>query len=70
MISRDDSGKIIDRYWRDTVLVWPAETGQPIDSADIEIRTRYEDFVGSFVMHCHILDHDDRGMMEKVNILP
>ena len=69
VISRDDSGKIIDRYWRDTVLVWPAETGQPIDSADIEIRTRYEDFAGSFVMHCHILDHEYRGMMEKVNIL-
>ena len=68
VLTRDDDGKIIDRYWRDTVLVWPADAGQDPADAVVEIRTRYEDFTGSFVMHCHILDHEDRGMMEKINI--
>ena len=68
VITRDDSGNIIDRYWRDTMLVWPADAGQDPEEAVVEIRTRYEDFKGSFVMHCHILDHEDRGMMEKVEI--
>ncbi|OLL28164.1 copper oxidase [Burkholderia sp. SRS-W-2-2016] len=33
------------------------------------MRTKYEDFTGEFVMHCHILDHEDRGMMENVSIV-
>jgi len=68
VLTRDKSGKIVDRYWRDTVMVWPASVGQDPSDAEVEIRTRYEDFTGSFLMHCHILDHGDRGMMEKVNI--
>lgn len=70
IITRDDNGNIIDRYWRDTVLVFPPDAGQDPAEAEIEIRTRYEKFSGAFVMHCHILDHEDRGMMEKVEILP
>lgn len=35
----------------------------------IVMRTKYEDFTGEFVMHCHILDHEDRGMMENVSIV-
>lgn len=68
VITRNETGKIIDRYWRDTIMVWPADVGQDPATSQVEIRTRYEDYVGSFVMHCHILDHEDRGMMEKVTI--
>ncbi|WP_345817185.1 multicopper oxidase domain-containing protein (plasmid) [Paraburkholderia sp. PREW-6R] len=32
-------------------------------------RTRYEDFTGEFVMHCHILDHEDAGMMQNIEVL-
>jgi len=35
----------------------------------LSMRTVYEDFTGEFVMHCHILDHEDRGMMENVSIV-
>jgi FtsP/CotA-like multicopper oxidase with cupredoxin domain len=42
--------------WKDTVLV---RVGNPL-----KLRTRYETFTGKFVMHCHILDHEDQGMME------
>ncbi|WP_250455425.1 multicopper oxidase domain-containing protein [Caballeronia sp. ATUFL_M2_KS44] len=35
----------------------------------LTMRTVYQDFTGEFVMHCHILDHEDRGMMENVKIM-
>ena len=30
----------------------------------IFVRSHYKKFEGDFVMHCHILDHEDQGMME------
>jgi L-ascorbate oxidase len=33
------------------------------------MRTIYQDFTGEFVMHCHISDHEDHGMMENVSIV-
>lgn len=35
----------------------------------LTMRTVYEDYTGEFVMHCHILDHEDRGMMENVQVV-
>lgn len=32
------------------------------------MRTRFVDFNGSYVLHCHILAHEDRGMMLQVNL--
>ncbi len=47
--------------WKDTILV---HQGTPI-----EMMSRYTDFTGAFVLHCHILDHEDQGMMQKVEIV-
>lgn len=47
--------------WRDTIM-----TGT---DAIITIRTRYNRYIGSFVLHCHILDHEDQGMMQNVQIV-
>ena len=33
------------------------------------MRTRYQRYIGRFVIHCHILDHEDQGMMELVEIV-
>lgn len=46
--------------WQDTVAV-PA-------GGTVVFRTRFEDFDGRYVMHCHILPHEDTGMMINVNI--
>ena len=46
--------------WRDTLII---EKRKPE-----RILTRYEDFKGKFVLHCHILDHEDQGMMQNVRI--
>jgi FtsP/CotA-like multicopper oxidase with cupredoxin domain len=47
--------------WKDTLLI-PA--GQRIN-----IYTQYLDYIGQFVMHCQILDHEDLGMMEVVEMV-
>ena len=67
VIFRNESGVIVDRIWKDTILVDELNDAQ---TNNIEIRSRYEDFTGAFVTHCHILDHEDHGMMEKVVIEP
>lgn len=50
----------LDPIWKDTYFV------QEDDS--IIIKTVYKDFIGDFVLHCHILDHEDQGMMQCVRI--
>ncbi|MDJ0591786.1 MAG: multicopper oxidase family protein [Pleurocapsa sp. MO_226.B13] len=46
--------------WRDTVLVKRGET--------VRIRIPFNDFAGKTVYHCHILDHEDLGMMGNLAI--
>lgn len=36
----------------------------------VHIRTTYDRYIGEYVIHCHILDHEDSGMMANVLILP
>lgn len=40
-----------------------------ISDAIITIRTRYSRYIGQYVLHCHILDHEDQGMMQNVQIV-
>ena len=56
----DPAGKP-EVVWKDTVLVPPA--------TNMLIYTQYTDYIGQFVMHCHILDHEDLGMMEIVEVV-
>lgn len=35
----------------------------------ITLRTRYERYIGEYVLHCHILDHEDQGMMQNVAVV-
>ncbi|RZM79114.1 multicopper oxidase family protein [Leptolyngbya iicbica] len=48
--------------WKDTVGLKGYET--------VTIRVRFEDFIGRTVYHCHILDHEDQGMMGILDIQP
>jgi len=47
--------------WKDTVFVQPGHL--------VQIRSRYQRYIGDFVLHCHILDHEDQGMMQNVRIV-
>jgi FtsP/CotA-like multicopper oxidase with cupredoxin domain len=55
--------------WKDTIWVKNAGT-TAAGMYHIAIRTRYERYIGEFVLHCHILDHEDQGMMQNVEIVP
>jgi FtsP/CotA-like multicopper oxidase with cupredoxin domain len=50
-----------ETVWRDTILV---RQGVPV-----YFFTRYTDYIGTFVYHCHILDHEDQGMMELLEVV-
>ncbi|MDX1396227.1 MAG: multicopper oxidase domain-containing protein [Gemmatimonadota bacterium] len=45
--------------WMDTVPI-------PRNGGRVVFRTRFDDFVGTWVHHCHILAHEDMGMMQLV----
>src|SRR5690349_21994894 len=34
-----------------------------------KMRTHFADFAGKFVNHCHILAHEDRGMMQLIEVV-
>ncbi|MBR0872251.1 multicopper oxidase domain-containing protein [Bradyrhizobium tropiciagri] len=46
--------------WKDTLFIRQGYTAF--------VRTRYQRYIGDFVLHCHILDHEDQGMMQNVRI--
>ena len=61
--------------WKDTLWIKsivPA-TALPPGAKDgyytIKMRTRYERYIGEYVLHCHILDHEDQGMMQNVQVV-
>lgn len=35
---------------------------------EIVVRTRFQKLVGPYVLHCHILGHEDNGMMGVINV--
>jgi hypothetical protein len=35
-----------------------------------KMRSRFVDYAGYYVLHCHILAHEDRGMMTVVEVSP
>jgi FtsP/CotA-like multicopper oxidase with cupredoxin domain len=45
---------------------WPILDGPP---GHVKIRSRFVDFPGTYVLHCHILGHEDRGMMQLVKVM-
>ncbi len=49
------------RAWRDVVNIPAYET--------VRIRIPFRDFAGKTVYHCHILDHEDQGMMGIVEMV-
>ena len=44
----------------------PQLNGEP---SEVEILMEFEDFPGSYVNHCHILFHEDAGMMAVVRVI-
>ncbi len=47
---------------------WPGSG--PYPSITVRMDFRDPQIAGTFVFHCHILDHEDAGMMEKIQVNP
>lgn len=78
----DNAGGVVDpQYpglkgvWKDTLWVkdlinnpadFPSKLGTSMYT--LKVRTRYQRYIGVYVLHCHILDHEDQGMMQNVEI--
>jgi len=54
------SAGFVDEGWKDTVLVMPGES--------VKVLVRFEDFAGTFLYHCHNLEHEDAGMMRNYRV--
>ena len=79
-------GKQSDHIWWDVfpipsgrvVTGVQATTGQSGGSGTTSVtipgyfkmRSRFVDYTGQYVIHCHILAHEDRGMMTVVSVVP
>ena len=61
VIDRSD-GKPIAPGWKDTVNVPAGES--------VRVRIPFRDLAGKAVYHCHILDHEDLGMMGVIETRP
>ncbi|HEX5498443.1 MAG TPA: multicopper oxidase domain-containing protein, partial [Thermomicrobiales bacterium] len=63
----DEQGNLVNILdkpeWRDVVSV-------PRNGGRVVFRSRFPDYVGTFVNHCHILLHEDHGMMQAVEVTP
>ncbi len=44
----------------------PPTAGRKPGLSTTDIRTRFDDYSGAYVLHCHFLGHEDRGMMTNV----
>lgn len=61
--------------WQDTIVLPPSFDATTVHGlkvrryGHVKIRHRFVDFPGKFVLHCHILGHEDRGMMQLVEVI-
>ena len=49
------------------VPFWDGNSGDPFPSVTLRIDFRGND-IGDFVFHCHILNHEDQGMMNIIRV--
>ncbi len=54
--------------WKD-VAVTQSRVTDSLSNGSALAYTYYQKFWGGFVLHCHILNHEDQGMMQRVNIV-
>jgi len=58
--------------WQDTIIIPNAtfnSDGSLKQAGQVVIRHRFPQITGKFVLHCHILGHEDRGMMQLLEVV-
>ena len=64
IVSRSGGRNLVFPYeagWKDTVLVMPLET--------VRVLVQFDRYPGTFLLHCHNLQHEDMGMMLNVEVI-
>jgi len=56
--------------WRDTVILPAWDGAGPYPTVKLRLDFRDPSIAGVFPFHCHILDHEDAGMMATVQVNP
>lgn len=65
-----DGQPVNDPAIRDTVRVPYWSGSGPYPSVKLSMDFRDPNISGTFVYHCHILDHEDLGMMGEIQVVP
>jgi len=60
LLTRINGEPLADPVWLDTAIV-PRK-------GSITFRSRFLDFTGKFALHCHMMNHEDLGMMQIVEV--
>lgn len=60
LVTKINGQALPEPIWMDTVIVprWGSMT----------FRSRFEDFTGLFMLHCHMMNHEELGMMQTVEV--
>ncbi len=70
LLLQSNGAPVNEPYLRDTVSVdyWSGQGSYP----SVKLRMDFRDptIIGTFVYHCHLLDHEDGGMMGTIRIDP
>ena len=67
--------RLAEPYWADTIPLpynnstLPPGYVDPPTLTPITFRMRFVHFTGRYVMHCHMLVHEDMGMMQGVTVV-
>ncbi len=71
LVTEVDGKPVKDQDLRDTIEIpfWEG-IGHPYHSVKMRMDFRDPTIAGTFVFHCHILLHEDLGMMHKILVLP
>jgi FtsP/CotA-like multicopper oxidase with cupredoxin domain len=66
-----DGGVVNEPMLRDTIDLpfWDGKSGH-YPSVTLRMDFRSPTIVGTFVYHCHILEHEDGGMMGSIRVIP
>ena len=60
-VTKYNGQPVAEPVWLDTVVV-------PSNGGSVTFRSRFLDFTGKYVLHCHMMNHEDMGMMQVVEV--
>jgi FtsP/CotA-like multicopper oxidase with cupredoxin domain len=71
LLMKYDGVPVDEPFLRDTINVpfWDGKS-KTYPSVTLRMDFRNPDILGTFVYHCHLLEHEDGGMMGVIQVLP